>query len=82
MTAVAERTAGTARAADAHCLPAALVHQARNHPKRVALRKKDYGRWKEYDWETYAERTATVMMGLRAHGVTPGDKVAIHAGRF
>ena len=79
MTAVAERPAALDRAADARCLPAALVHQARTNPKRVALRKKDYGRWKEYDWATYAERTATVMVGLRALGVTPGDKVAIHA---
>jgi long-chain acyl-CoA synthetase len=37
------------------------------------------GRWKEYDWETYARRTAATMAGLRELGVEPGDKVAIHA---
>jgi long-chain acyl-CoA synthetase len=60
-------------------LPAALVHRARTTPTGLALRKKELGRWREYDWATYAQRTATTMAGLRSLGVGPGDKVAIHA---
>ena len=68
-----------ASALDATSLPEILVHRARTTPGVVALRKKYFGRWKEYDWATYARRTAATMAGLRALGVEPGDKVAIHA---
>jgi long-chain acyl-CoA synthetase len=68
-----------ARALDAPSLPLALVHRARTTPDVLALRKKQLGRWKEYDWAAYAGRTAVVMQGLRAIGVGAGDKVAIHA---
>jgi long-chain acyl-CoA synthetase len=68
-----------AGALEAASLPEALIHRARTTPRQVALRKKQLGRWKEYTWLDYAERTAATMMGLRALGVTAGDKVAIHA---
>jgi len=63
----------------ASSLPGALVYRAVTTPDVIALRKKELGRWKEYDWATYARRTAATMEGLRTLGVGPGDKVAIHA---
>jgi long-chain acyl-CoA synthetase len=77
MTAIARPTVASAH--DEPNLPLALVHRARTTPGVLALRKKQLGRWKEYDWQAYAERTAVVMAGLRALDVEPGDKVAIHA---
>ncbi|HEY8547165.1 MAG TPA: AMP-binding protein [Acidimicrobiales bacterium] len=60
-------------------LPALLLQQAAAHPDRVAMRKRDLGRWKQYTWADYAERAAAAGMGLRALGVEPGDRVAIHS---
>jgi long-chain acyl-CoA synthetase len=78
MTATATRPQ-LGHALEATSLPQALVHRARTTPTTLALRKKQLGRWKEYDWHSYAARTAVVMEGLRALGVQKGDKVAIHA---
>jgi long-chain acyl-CoA synthetase len=60
-------------------LPAILLHRAEDTPDRVALRKKHLGVWKQYTWRAYAERTAAVGLGLRALGLGPGDRVAIHS---
>jgi len=66
-------------ALEATSLPGALVYRALTTPDAIALRKKQLGKWKQYDWATYATRTAATMEGLRTLGVGPGDKVAIHA---
>ena len=79
MTAVAPQPRTLADPLEATSLPEILAHRARTTPGTIALRKKMLGRWKEYDWETYARRTAATMVGLRELGVEPGDKVAIHA---
>jgi long-chain acyl-CoA synthetase len=60
-------------------LPAVLLHRARTTPDRTAMRKKHLGRWRSYSWAEYAERAAAIGMGLRALGVEPGDRVAIHS---
>ncbi|MGH9136927.1 MAG: AMP-dependent synthetase/ligase [Acidimicrobiales bacterium] len=60
-------------------LPAILLHRAATTPTRVALRKKHLGLWKSYTWGEYAERAAAVGLGLRALGVLPGDRVAVHS---
>jgi long-chain acyl-CoA synthetase len=72
---VAPGTAGLAGAT----LPAMLLRWAGETPTRVALRKKHLGIWKQYTWAEYADRTAAVALGLRALGVEPGDRVAIHS---
>jgi long-chain acyl-CoA synthetase len=79
MTAVAPPPRTLADPLEATSLPEVLVHRARTTPGVVALRKKHFGKWKEYGWEDYASRTATTLGGLRTLGVGPGDKVAIHA---
>jgi long-chain acyl-CoA synthetase len=60
-------------------LPALLLHRAKATPRRVAMRKKDLGIWKQYTWADYAERAAAVGLGLRSLGVEPGDRVAVHS---
>jgi long-chain acyl-CoA synthetase len=60
-------------------LPAHLLRRATDAPTRTAMRKKHLGRWRSYSWSEYAERAAAVGMGLRALGVEPGDRVAIHS---
>lgn len=56
-----------------------LLARAAATPDRVAMRKKELGRWRPYGWGEYGERAAAVAAGLRALGVEPDDKVAIHS---
>jgi long-chain acyl-CoA synthetase len=60
-------------------LPAILLRRARATPEHVAMRKKRLGVWKQYTWADYAARAAAVGLGLRALGVEPGDRVAVHS---
>ena len=48
-------------------------------PNQVAMREKDFGIWKEYDWQTTWDLVETAAHGLLALGVEPGDRVSIHA---
>ncbi len=48
-------------------------------PKQVAMREKDFGIWKEYDWGRTWELVELAAHGLLALGVEPGDRVSIHA---
>ena len=52
---------------------------ARTAPKQVAMREKDFGIWKEYDWATTWGLVEDAAHGLLALGVEPGDRVSIHA---
>ncbi|MFL6122367.1 AMP-dependent synthetase/ligase [Actinophytocola sp.] len=60
-------------------LCARLLENARQRPDDVAVREKYRGVWREWTWAEYAERVASVAAGLRALGVGPGDRVAVHA---
>lgn len=52
---------------------------ARTAPTQVAMREKDFGIWKEYDWATTWSLVEDAAHGLLALGVEPGDRVSIHA---
>jgi long-chain acyl-CoA synthetase len=52
---------------------------ARRAPEQIAMREKDYGIWKEYDWKTTWDLVETVAHGLLALGVQPGDRLSIHS---
>jgi long-chain acyl-CoA synthetase len=60
-------------------LASIVLRRARTTPDRVALRKKDLGRWKTYTWDDYGRRVTDVARGLAELGVEPGDRVAIHS---
>jgi long-chain acyl-CoA synthetase len=49
----------------------------RDHPDQVALRWKDGDAWREMTFGEYAAQVARAMEGLRAHGVSAGDRVAL-----
>ena len=56
-----------------------LRDRALRTPKRVALREKDLGIWKDITWADYWDNVLLVAHGLLALGVEPGDRVAIHS---
>jgi long-chain acyl-CoA synthetase len=60
-------------------MPAMLRDIAREEPDRVALREKEFGIWQETTYAGYWDLVQTAGMALRALGVTPGDRIAIHS---
>ncbi len=60
-------------------LPAMLLRHAADRPRQVALRVKELGRWREITWGEYAERAAHIGLGLRALGVSAGDRVGVQS---
>ncbi|SDI87826.1 long-chain acyl-CoA synthetase [Actinokineospora alba] len=69
----------TATLSDVATLPGRLLQLAEERPNDPAMREKHRGIWREWTWATYADRVASVAIGLKALGVEPGDRVAIHA---
>jgi len=69
----------TAVAARTVTLAARLLEHARDRADEVAIREKHRGVWREWTWARYARGVADVAAGLRALGVVPGSRVAIHA---
>ena len=45
--------------------------------KKVAIRKKEFGRWRDYTWQDYYQNVVWVGSGLLELGLEHGDKVAI-----
>lgn len=58
-------------------LPKALLNIAGKQPNRIAMRKKDYGIWRDITWAQYLENVKHVALGLNALGVKYGDRVSI-----
>ncbi|MFC4005381.1 AMP-dependent synthetase/ligase [Prauserella oleivorans] len=73
------RQDSTARRHTGPTLPGKLLDNARERGAAVAMREKYRGYWREWTWADYARRVACVAAGLRALGVEPGSRVAIHA---
>lgn len=57
--------------------PKWLAHQARVRPERPGMRHKDLGIWTEWSWAEVAQNVRAYALGLMAHGLERGDKVAI-----
>ena len=45
--------------------------------KKVAMRKKEHGRWRDYTWQDYYQNVVWVGAGLLELGLEHGDRVAI-----
>lgn len=58
-------------------LPKLLRHRARTQGEELALRQKDRGVWRRYDWAHYYRTATRVALGLRALGLSGGDRIAI-----
>lgn len=73
-----EKTAPPSGRADDDTLPKLLLRNYRVWGKqRIALRKKRHGIWNTYTWTDCYRQVDEVFGGLRAMGVSPGDKIAI-----
>lgn len=58
-------------------LPQMLRERARTMPDRIAIRQKDFGIWKPYDWASYYRRACHFGLGLRALGLPEGGHVGV-----
>ncbi|MDO9199044.1 long-chain fatty acid--CoA ligase [Rhodoferax sp.] len=58
-------------------LPQMLRERARTMPERIAIRQKDFGIWKPYDWASYYRRACRFGLGLRALGLPEGGHVGV-----
>ncbi|MEK7372295.1 MAG: AMP-binding protein, partial [candidate division NC10 bacterium] len=73
---------GTDRPVDAldpslDTFPKLVERNARQFPRKVAIREKDYGIWQSYTWRDYFEQSRLIALGLAALGFARGDKTAI-----
>ena len=58
-------------------LPKLLRGRAALHPRRVALREKEFGIWQPVTWADYLGHARRFCLGLHALGIARSDKVAI-----
>jgi long-chain acyl-CoA synthetase len=57
--------------------PKWLLRNAAIRPDRPAMRHKDLGIWREWSWADVNRSVRAYALGLMAHGLKRGDKVAI-----
>ncbi len=57
--------------------PKLLLRNYERWPDFVAMRKKDFGIWREYTWKQCYENVKYFSLGLLSLGLQRGDKVAI-----
>jgi long-chain acyl-CoA synthetase len=58
-------------------LPQYLARNARDFPRRPALREKEKGIWQEWTWADYLARVRAIALGLVSLGFQRGDKLAL-----
>ena len=73
----ADRVDAARLQAAAVTLPQLLKHRAQTISSRVALREKEYGIWKAYDWAHYHATARDFALGLLSLGMARGDRIAI-----
>ena len=57
--------------------PKFLLHDYKNYPDRIAMRKKDFGIWNIYTWAECYQNIKHFALGLTSLGLKEGDKVCI-----
>ncbi len=57
--------------------PKYLLHTARVHGARAAMRHKNYGVWQSWTWAQLLDEIRAYSLGLKELGIVPGDKVAL-----
>jgi long-chain acyl-CoA synthetase len=63
--------------AELDTFPKLLLRNEAVRPLRPAMRHKDLGIWREWSWADVARQVRCYALGLMAHGLQRGDKVAI-----
>ena len=75
---MAETGAGTESSSGAlDTFPKLLKRNAREHPKRIALREKEFGIWQSRTWRELEAEVRDLACGLAAMGFERGDRLAI-----
>ncbi|NMD05829.1 MAG: long-chain fatty acid--CoA ligase, partial [Deltaproteobacteria bacterium] len=62
---------------DQNTFPKLLLKQYEKWPDNVAMRKKDFGIWKEYTWRDSYENVKYLSLCLMHLGLKRGEKVSI-----
>jgi long-chain acyl-CoA synthetase len=63
--------------ADLSTLPRLLLRNAREFPRRTAIREKDRGIWQAWTWGEYADHVRNFALGLAELGFTRGDRLSV-----
>src|SRR5579875_3020912 len=58
-------------------IPKLLLHHAREHGNKAAIREKEFGIWQTYTWAASYDNVRAMALGLAALGFQRGDKLAI-----
>jgi len=58
-------------------IPTLFLSRVQKYSDRVALRKKEYGIWKDILWKEYGENVKYVSLGLIALGLKKGERVTL-----
>jgi long-chain acyl-CoA synthetase len=59
-------------------IPKLFLRQSKRYGKeKVAMREKEFGVWRPYNWQDYFENVKTVCLGMIRLGLKRGDKVAM-----
>src|ERR1700694_256428 len=64
-------------AADADTFPKLLIHNARVRGDRPAIRHKDLGIWRTWNWAQVLDEVRAYAVGLNRLGLKRGDTIAI-----
>ncbi len=67
----------TSEPTSARTVASAFLDTVATHGSTVALRWKDRDHWQEWTFDDYADRVARAASGLRAEGVSRGDRVVL-----
>lgn len=58
-------------------IPKLLLHHAREHANKAAVREKEFGIWQTYTWAASCDNVRAIALGFAALGFQRGDKLAI-----
>jgi len=62
---------------ETNTVPRLFWHRVKEWHDQIAMRKKDYGLWREISWEEYGKNAKHFGLGLITLGLEKGDRVAI-----
>jgi long-chain acyl-CoA synthetase len=62
---------------EANTVPRLFWRRVKEWRDQTAMRKKEYGLWKDISWRTYGEKVKYTGLGLIELGLEKGDRVAI-----
>ena len=63
--------------ADQSTLPRLLLRNAREFPRRTAMREKDRGIWQAWSWRDYHDHVRDFALGLAALGFARGNRLSV-----